>query len=142
MLQAQPKLSIATTGPACSAQCSSQLASLHACPHVDEQRSRLKQHWTLSTGAFHQSFDDRNQGRQASLSNSCGDLDDPSRFQRKRRSAYCSGVGRGNYYSGASSGTNSAAGGKIQSLITVVRKYENERTMRLLRAYLAPVNPL
>ncbi|KHN87402.1 hypothetical protein Tcan_13925 [Toxocara canis] len=61
----------------------------HAFRLADEQRSRLKQHWTLSTGAFHQSFDDRNQGRQASLSNSCGDLDDPVIQFSISRSYFC-----------------------------------------------------
>ncbi|VDK45047.1 unnamed protein product [Anisakis simplex] len=88
-------------------QCSpaSQLAD---CPHIDDdQHASPKQQWTLSTNAFHQSFDERSSGQQTSLSNSCGELNDPCRFQRKRRSAYCSGVGRPNY----NSGTNSAGGG-------------------------------
>ncbi|MFH4974919.1 hypothetical protein AB6A40_001628 [Gnathostoma spinigerum] len=58
-----------------------------------QENKRRSQQWTLSTNAFHESFDNRNFHSPAIvLSNSCSDLNNSSQYQRKRRAAISSAV--------------------------------------------------
>ncbi|MCP9262828.1 Small conductance calcium-activated potassium channel protein 1 [Dirofilaria immitis] len=64
----------------------------------------------FSKGAFHQSFDDRNQNSVEDFSNSCIDLNDPKRFSMKRRSAFSSSVARSHPFSSGYTGTTNSPG--------------------------------
>uniref|UniRef100_A0AAF5Q1Y5 Calmodulin-binding domain-containing protein n=3 Tax=Wuchereria bancrofti TaxID=6293 RepID=A0AAF5Q1Y5_WUCBA len=69
-----------------------------------------RQHWVSTKGAFHQSFDERNQNSVEEFSNSCVDLNDPNRFSMKRRSAFSSSVARNNAFSSGCSGRTNSPG--------------------------------
>lgn len=103
MLQPQPKHSMNVCSPH---ESSSNLLILRNNRRLGAGR----EYWTQMRGAFHQSFDDRNQSSVEGLSNSCVDLNDPRRFSRKRRSAFSSGVAKHDTFSYDCSGASSAAG--------------------------------
>ncbi|KAM3722267.1 Small conductance calcium-activated potassium channel protein [Dirofilaria immitis] len=69
-----------------------------------------RQQWVSAKGAFHQSFDDRNQNSVEDFSNSCIDLNDPKRFSMKRRSAFSSSVARSHPFSSGYTGTTNSPG--------------------------------